>query len=654
MKLSGKLLSLIHAVFFIFFPFRTFSDAYDCKLILLTSDRGIVVSENGGRSWTPLNAGLPGGIIPQNIQCNRSGDLYLTTRSSGIFRFEAAKARWEDLNTDLFLSPLSLQKEYRKISAFTVSNDGREIAVATKHAVFRKKKDKPWERVREYRSENYCSALAFNIDALFAGTSYNGIFRMQNSRRQRALNISSGLPREQYSDKYFFYEEIAGVASGGGNTDILYAALNFGGGVYISLNGGVLWKSLKFPVQKNKFYGIYDIKAEGETVYVSSEAGIFKMDGNSGWHSVQVEDMLRKLGSRKENLSVLIVDKAGSIPALFYRLNDFRRKKDYELARRAGAKKAIYSNAYSLNKNLRPYIETIKKSGLNSVVIDIKDDWGDICFASVNRTALEINAVKKYFDIKNIIAAFRKNGIYTIARIVVFKDKRIYNSYGHKYAIRDKVSAGPWKGNPREFWNDPFSDFVRNYNIEIAEEAERAGFDEIQFDYIRFPSDGPIERCDYRFKKSDAFKSEILACFLEEAKNRIRIPISVDIYGFNAWFRMGNRIGQDAELFAEIADVVCPMVYPSHYGKNFFANIPAGAKPYRIVLESVNRAGIITLNNAVVRPYLQAFNLLSPTWGPEYIKSQIKAALDGGCSGYSFWNAGGIYDMVKEAAGRAE
>jgi hypothetical protein len=269
---------------------------------------------------------------------------------------------------------------------------------------------------------------------------------------------------------------------------------------------------------------------------------------------------------------------------------------------------------------------------------------------------VEISAVKKYFNIKMVIDTLKKNSIYTIARIVVFKDKRLYNAYNSRYAVWDMVSASSWKGNPREYWNDPYSDFVRNYNIEIAEEAQRAGFDEIQFDYIRFPSDGAIDRCHYRFKKTeDIYKSEILACFLKEAKNRIKIPLSVDIYGFNAWFHMGNRIGQDAEKFSEIVDIICPMVYPSHYGRNFFADATDSVKPYNIVLESIKRARKITMDNVVIRPYLQAFNLLSPTWGPDYIRSQLKAALEGGSNGFAFWNAGGNYDMVKKAtAGSAE
>lgn len=656
MNLSGRLSSLIPSVFFFLFSIQTLSYPSYNKLVLFTSDRGVLVSKDGGISWDKLNTGLPRGIVPEKAQSDSAGNLYLTTRSSGIFRFDAGKARWEAVSSDLFLSPLSApgKKVYRKISAFALSADHDGIiTAATKHDVFRREKGGRWKSVPGYSSGNYYTALALNKNVLYAGSSYNGLSMIHNSR---AYNVSSDLPGEYYSKNYYFYEEIACIDFNAKDTNIIFAGLNFGGGVYASLNGGVSWKLLGFPASKNAHYSIFDMKLHGGSLFVSSDAGIYHMDKYHKWHSLHLEDLMHNLSLKKDNLSVLIINNEKNYPALFYRLNYFRKKKDAALADKARARKAIYANAYSLKKNLSSYIGTIKKCGLNAIVIDVKDDWGDVCFSSENRTSMEIGAVKKYFDIKSIINTLRKNKIYTIARIVVFKDKRLYDAYNNKYAVRDKVSLAPWKGNPREYWNDPYSDFVRNYNIEIAEEAQQAGFDEIQFDYIRFPSDGAIERCDYRFKKKkDIYKSEILAFFLEEAKLRITIPLSVDIYGFNSWFRMGNRIGQDAERFSEIADIICPMVYPSHYGRRFFGNMTEAEKPYRIVLESVKRGRMITMDNAVMRPYLQAFNLLSPTWGPDYIRSQTKAAIKGGCEGYSFWNAGGNYDMVRKAeAGGAE
>jgi hypothetical protein len=293
MRLQSKLISIIITLLFVI-GFQNRLHSFDYKLVLLTSDRGILYSSNGGRSWDTLSAGLPRGIIPLTIQSDRIGNLYLTTFTSGIFRFDAGKATWEDINSELFLSPFSgpKEKEYRKISAFALNNEDGRIVTATKHAVFQKEKDKPWAKVAGYPAENYCTALAINKTALYAGTSYNGLYRMLDSR---ALNISSNMPREQYSKKYFFYEEIAAIDFGGKAGEILYAGLNFGGGVYVSLNCGASWKSLGFPASRTTIYSIFDIKVHGDSLFVSSDAGIFKMDKNFKWYSLHLEDLLQRL-----------------------------------------------------------------------------------------------------------------------------------------------------------------------------------------------------------------------------------------------------------------------------------------------------------------------------------------------------------------------
>lgn len=641
-------LQRIPIILFFLACFQTLLYPSDYKIILLTSDDGLLVSEDNGHSWDSFNQGLPSGIVPLKIQEDISGNYYLLTHNSGIYKFDTNNKKWEDINSKEFLEPtfISKKKKYRSISAFGADSHGSgTILLATKHAIFQKEAGRPWTRLYGHSPENYYTALAFNKTAVYAGSSCNGLFRSQGAR---SINIASNLPKEPYSNKYYFYEEIAGIEFSKSDPNIIYAALNFGGGVYKSANNGSSWVSLNLPVNE-PIYEIYDLKTNKDSLFISTSAGIYRMDGNNKWFALSI-DNIAKLSLKHGNLAALITDNTKKYPSLFFKLNNYIFNKDAKLAEKGRNKKALYANCYSINKNLQSYISTIKKCGLNAIVIDMKDDWGDICYASGNKTALEIGAIKKYVDPVKIINAFKKNGIFTIARLVVFKDKRLYNAYNSRYAIWDSKSNSPWKGNPREFWNDPYADFVRNYNIEIAEEVQALGFDEIQFDYIRFPSDGPLDRCFYRFKNNnDIFKSEMLACFLEQAKSRIKIPLSVDIYGYNTWFRMGNIIGQDSGKFSEIVDIICPMVYPSHYGARFFMNVAADIKPYKIVLTSSRRAAMITNGNAIIRPYLQAFKLLSPTWGPGYITSQVKAAVDGGCDGYTFWNAGGNYEMINKA-----
>jgi len=123
------------------------------------------------------------------------------------------------------------------------------------------------------------------------------------------------------------------------------------------------------------------------------------------------------------------------------------------------------------------------------------------------------------------------------------------------------------------------------------------------------------------------------------------VPISVDVYGFTVWYEFGQWLGQDIEAMSSIVHVLCPMVYPSHYGRKFFeGNIDPGDY-YAIVIESNRRA--LMKSHAVVRPYLQAFNMLSPGWGYTYIQRQIEACTDSGVSGYIWWNAGRDYGVIK-------
>jgi len=231
--------------------------------------------------------------------------------------------------------------------------------------------------------------------------------------------------------------------------------------------------------------------------------------------------------------------------------------------------------------------------------------------------------------------------------MVVFKDQRLFQAFDTKYAIKDGATKKAWRGNPKEYWVDPYSEFVHSYNIAIAKEAQKAGFDEVQFDYIRFPTDGPVHRCVYTFKPTNGiYKYEAIAAYLRSAKQVLHVPISVDVYGFTVWYEFGQWLGQDIEAMASIVDVLCPMVYPSHYGRKFFDGSIDSGDYYAIVTESNRRA--LMKSQAYVRPYLQAFKMLSPGWGYDYIQKQIQACSDVGVQGYILWNAGRDYGVLKK------
>ena len=233
---------------------------------------------------------------------------------------------------------------------------------------------------------------------------------------------------------------------------------------------------------------------------------------------------------------------------------------------------------------------------------------------------------------------------------VVFNDIKLFKNKNGRFGIKSRITGKPWQGTEKEYWVDPSLKDVQSYNIDIGCELEKLGFDEIQFDYIRFPSDGDTGRCDFSLmKKNDFYKSEIIEDFLSQSGKKIGIPISADIYGFNAWYRFGNTIGQDMEEMSFLVDTICPMVYPSHFGNHFLYDKDPAHRTYRIIYESCRRGSLYTENRSDIRPYLQAFRLMSPDWGTGYITDQIHGAEDGGAAGYTFWHAAGEYNIVEKA-----
>lgn len=626
------------------------------QILRLTHEKGVEVSNDRGESWDDFNSGLPGSITPVSITADRNRTLYLATKHSGIYRRTQESAQWQSLNSPKFRLRTTVLTDgrFRKITAVSVSgNNPSLISLATKHSIYRSRDGgKKWSRVvtgRQLPSRHYITALAFSEtgNGLVAGTSFGGVFAEQGNG---FAGRSRGLPSEPYSDTLTFIEEIGALHGGPGQA--LFAGVNYTGDVFFSANQGRTWSNAELPGTRSRNDFIYDITSSGNTVYASSSRGIYEMDlGTRQWKKSRYDGIAQKLSAAGSHGGYLFLDHSNAAPPVFYRTPQHPSSAKNNGARAAAAdRRAIYASVSAVRRNLDGLISTCRQTGLNAIVIDMKDDFGNLYFPTDNAVAKQIRATRRPLDVKKVLQKLKDNNIYTIARIVVFKDRNLFRAYNNRYAIRNRSTGGPWYGNEREFWVDPHSDFVQRYTIDLAKDISALGFDEIQFDYIRFPSDGPIHLCHYRYRtQKGMYKSEALADFLRKARREITVPISVDLYGFTAWYRFGNLIGQDMEEFAGIVDVICPMVYPSHYGTRFYRNVERRFRPYKIVRDSGFRSLYITGGNALIRPYLQAFNLLSPTWGPEYIQFQVKGARESGCSGFIFWNAGGNYDMVRKS-----
>ena len=626
------------------------------RVYALTHGRGVFIYEDKAAGWKPLNSGLPEILTPERIYRDSRDNLYLITRGAGIFKLNSGAGSWRGINASDFLirSQFGVTGKFRRISAFAVCKEFPDtLALATKHTLYLSRDGgNTWKEItlRGLSRNNYITSLGIRGEApeIFVGTAFNGIFRRKGSG---FINISKGLPREPYSRDLFFHEEISCTSFDENNPDAIYTGLNFGGGVFRSVDGGRSWADMGLPILRDHHNDIYDIVQRGDILFVSTGTGVYELNKKTGrWALSRINESSIPPPASINPVSVLITHRLHEF-SLFCRLEEKTFKKS-AVKNAVMDRRALYGSIPAIKGNFNRLEKAIVKSGFNSIVIDVKDDSGNIYFSSKNETAGKIRATRNSIDIERLLKRLGERGIYTIARIVVFKDRNLYRAFDYRYAIWNGKYNRPWSGNPMEFWVDPHSRFVRRYNIEIAKEIAGLGFDEIQFDYIRFPSDGPVHQCRYRFRRDrKIYKSEILVDFLAEARSEIGLPISVDVYGFNAWYHFGNWIGQDIEEFAQHVDVICPMVYPSHFGR-FYMRGPRERRSYSLVFTTGRRALSMLGKGVVIRPYIQAFNFLSPTWGTGYLINQARASIDSGCSGFTFWNAMGDYRMLERAFAR--
>lgn len=333
---------------------------------------------------------------------------------------------------------------------------------------------------------------------------------------------------------------------------------------------------------------------------------------------------------------------------------------------RADLKKGIYVPAHHIkDPKLRAmHFKTIADNKLNMLVYDMKDELGMVRYQSQDPFVRSVGAVRPFVDMKTFVKQAKEKKLYLIARIVVFKDKYLFRWNGFELAV--KAGGKPWQGYKNgalrkeeihEHWVDPYNEKVWRYNVAIAKEAIEFGFDEVQFDYIRFPTDGDnLHQAEYPARESGMDRESALMSFLAYARERIDAPISIDIYGANGWYRTGARTGQDVELLAEYVDVICPMFYPSHFSQSFLAYAPAQERPYRIYYYGAYRNRVLARNRVVIRPWVQAFYLPvsydRAYYGEDYVQRQVAGIRESIDEGYTYWNNSGRYSDVRPDGAR--
>jgi hypothetical protein len=327
------------------------------------------------------------------------------------------------------------------------------------------------------------------------------------------------------------------------------------------------------------------------------------------------------------------------------------------------AVRGIYVTGHSAGgARFERLLKLIDSTDLNAMVIDIKDDFGNLTYKPQEDSPLfKMNIGKPYIkDPQKMLKTLEEQKVYPIARVVVFKDSVLAEQRPElSFMDGNKV----WKNGRGESFVNPFMKEVWDHNVEIAIEAAKMGFKEIQFDYVRFPEGFEKRHETLKYSMDDYAESDLdqvqrrveaVTDFVAYAREQLKpydVEVSADIFGYSATLPEAPGIGQNFSKISENVDVISSMIYPSHWTSYFGISKP-DLEPYRLVNEyaKVENAKLGALDNPPVsRPWLQDF---SAPWlgkgnylryGKKEVEAQIKALKDNGINEYLLWNAGNNY-----------
>lgn len=306
--------------------------------------------------------------------------------------------------------------------------------------------------------------------------------------------------------------------------------------------------------------------------------------------------------------------------------------------------KAVYANYNLLTTEggIESLIEIANTTEINAIVIDVKE--GVIFYDSEVPFFNEVGTVRPVYDLDAILAKLKDNGIYAIARMVVFQDPLVAEARPD-LAVHD-VNGGLWVNVQGVGWVSAFHEELWQANIDLAVELVERGFDEVQYDYVRFPSDGDLSTADFGQEYTAATRESAITEFMRrshEAVNTAGGYLAADLFGFVTIMDDEQYIGQRFSALAPYLDFVCMMIYPSHFEEGNIASAPGHPNdyPYETIYESLERADMIVPDSRLkFRPWLQDFSYGYKglrDYTPEDVRAQIDAAEDFGASGWMLW-----------------
>jgi hypothetical protein len=284
-----------------------------------------------------------------------------------------------------------------------------------------------------------------------------------------------------------------------------------------------------------------------------------------------------------------------------------------------------------------------KKDGLNAIELDVKDENGEVGWPVNVPLARRVGSGMRYYNPERAVAKIHAAGLYLIGRIVTFEDP-VLSTHAPELALR-RADGSRWLTNGGLGWTNEYDKRVWKYNVDIAVQAAKLGFDELQFDYVRFPSDGDLSQIRYPGAHTQPMDWTIPA-FLKYARSRLHplgVRLSVDVFGLSATRDLG--IGQFPARIAPLVDTIYPMVYPSHYVPGEYNIIDPDSRPGTTVAYSLRDfRSKVAGHKTMLVPWLQDFSL-GRTYTLADVQDQIQAARLEHVKGFMLWNAGGVYTV---------
>jgi hypothetical protein len=315
--------------------------------------------------------------------------------------------------------------------------------------------------------------------------------------------------------------------------------------------------------------------------------------------------------------------------------------------------RGLYVNRWAaLGDRMWELVAVAKRTDVNALVIDVKDDRGLVLYRSgvplANAIGADTNRPMSTRRLNALFDSLRANNIYPIARIVVAKDPLLAGKR-LEWAIKRRADGKPWLDKNGHPWLDPTQPAVWQYAVDLAREARKMGFSEVQFDYVRFPDDNRLVREATFPMAHGRTRAQVIHDQLGVTRAALKadsIPMTIDVFGLTATDTTDMGIGQRWEMFIDRADVVLPMVYPSHFAPGTYGLGSPNARPYATIDRAIKdmkkrTAGI--RNAAAIVPWYQDFTLGPPAYTAEQVKAQMKAGYDNGFYSWILWNPGSKY-----------